>query len=758
MEKNLKIDANTSVREIMQKFPATRKVFDQYGLLGCGGPEGPTEPVSLFARVHQMDLGQLLEQIHQVVSGEEESVLLAAPGSGALPQPAANAAEGRAVEDPLILPHLFIRTASLSFITGGCLAGAIFLVLISYYGTFEMARRWIGWTTHVQMHGHVQLSGWVTLFIMGLAYFALPRFLAVNLPQTSAMRASYWLMLGGILLRIFYQPFSSERWAANWVVWGALAELAAAVLFFRVVLQAARSSAKKNEPYVQFLKWGSGWLLVSQGILLVHAAGALVQGRAVLLSRPVDEAYLHLLLMGFVGLFIMGVTLRTLPLMLDFRRRAGESLQRRVLVAWNLAVALFAGGQLLKLGGGAWGESGVLAGAWLELLTGMAFLIALNPFQKPQASQPDGSPAEWLWLVRAAYFWFAVALLMEVVLAAWPVATGAALAPSYWGAFRHALTVGWISMMIFGMAYRMIPVMEGRALALAWTAPVVFWLANLGTLGRVGLQSLGATVPAVIPWMAPTGVVELSAGVFFTVAIWRTMRKSPESLREAAEPLELEIGLKIGPDTVVGKVLGAYPDSLDVFIRHGFTAMKNPALRAVASKMVTISQACRMHGIDLVALLRDLDSLANPKGTTLPDKPAPLAKTDSEKPVLVQLASAASGAAAGPERKKLEEDVWSVLRRLEDPEFPGISLMDLGLIYEVTTPSAQEVNIRMTLTSRDCPAASAITGAVRKRVEYTTSARCNVELVWEPPWTPDRITAAGRELLGQTVAPGKITS
>jgi uncharacterized protein involved in response to NO len=632
MENHLAIDANTSVREIMRKFPSTRKVFDQYGLLGCGGPEGPTEPVSLFARVHQMDLDRLLAQIRHAVSGGEESVPAPASGSGALPRPAANQAESRALDDPRTLPHLFIRTATLAFISVGALTGAIFLALISFYGTFEMASRWSGWTAHVQMHGHVQLSGWVTLFIMGLTYFALPRFLAVDLPQSSAPKISYGLMVAGILLRVFYQPFSSESWAANWVMLGALAELAAAVLFFRVVLQAARLSSRKNEPYVQYLKWGSWWLLVSQGILLVHAAAALVAGRAVLLGRPVDEAYLHVTLMGFVGLFILGVTLRTLPLMLDFRRRAPENLQRGVLAAWNLAVALFAGGQLWKLGSGVWGGLGVLAGAWLELLAGAALLIALNPFQKPQAFPQDGSPAEWLWLVRAAYFWFAIALLMEVVLATWPVATGSALQQPYWGAFRHALTVGWVSMMIFGMAYRMIPVMEGRPLALAWTSPLVFWLANFGTLGRVSLQSLGVTVPAAIPWMAPTGVLELSAGIFFTVALWRTIGRSSASLLEVSEKKTGEIG----PDTVVGRVLEAYPESLEVFIRHGFTAMKNPMLRATASKLVTISQACRMHSIDLASLLRDLRSLPKPTGTTR-----------AENPVLVQLVSAHDEASVG---------------------------------------------------------------------------------------------------------------
>ncbi len=653
MANEKQFNENTSVREIIQKFPATRGVFDQYGLMGCGGPEGPTEPLSLFARVHQISLDTLLTQIGQAVSGGVQpggSSMVSSGGASGRPAGAAISASANVAPavDARILPRLFVRSATIAFITGGCLTGALFLLEISRYGTFEMAKLWPGWTVHVQGHGHVQLSGWVTLFIMGIAYFALPRFLVVSLPSPSILRTSYGLMITGILLRIFYQPFSAERWAANWVFLGAVAEVAAAALFLRIVLQAVRLSPKRNEPYAQYLKWGAGWLLVSQAILLVHAAAAVVEGNAVILGRPVDEAYLHVTLMGFTGLFIFGVTLRTIPLMLDFRHVAGARLQRLVLAAWNAGVLLFASGQLMRLGGAANGQGAILAGALVELAAGTAFLIGLNPFQKPQASPKEsaseaageGVPPAWLWLVRAAYVWLAVALVMEAVLAASTILGGSIPAPPYWGAFRHALTVGWVSMMIFGMAYRMIPVMEGRAPAMTWTAPVVFWLANLGAIGRVSLESLGVTHPEVIRWMAPTGFIELSAGVLFTIALWQTVR-APQEDSETEEELE------IGPDTVVGKVLNAYPESLKIFVGHGFAALQNPVMRAMASKMVTISQACRMHGIELDALLRDLTALEPPEKRAKKAGMPAARMAAGERSLLVQLTAPVAGKKLG---------------------------------------------------------------------------------------------------------------
>jgi metal-sulfur cluster biosynthetic enzyme len=716
---NIRIDPTMTVRETMQKFPTTRHVFDRYGLMGCGGKDGPAEPLALFARVHQIELDQLCTELEAAVNGEPFS----RPVFASQPE---NSPHGTRESDVTRLPHLFIRTALIALLTGGCLAGAVLLFLISYYGTFQMTEFWPAWGTYVQVHAHVQLSGWVALFIMGIAYFALPRFLAVTLPQSTAPQISFALMLAGIVLRTLYQPFSSERWAANLVAWGAAAEFVASVLFLRVLLGAIRQTTKATEPYTRYLQLATAWFVISQAILLVHAAAALVEGRPVLLSKGLDEAYLHTMLMGFIGLFILGVTLRTIPLMLDFPRKPSATLQYVVLLAWNGGILLFAGGRLLEWAGSPFADTWVLAGSAAELLAGCAFVVSLNPFQKPQASLPKETPAQWSWMVRAAYVWFTAAIVLQAVLTIVPMATGTELTSTYWGAFRHTLTVGWISMMIFGMAYRMIPVMEGRAVAMAWTAPVVFWLVNLGNIWRVGLQSLSHSVPSVLPWMAPSGALELTAGALFALSIWRTTAKPESIVNPADEPVGTKHhrgDLVIDPDTVVAAVLAAYPSSVDIFVRHGFTEMRNSVLRATAAKLVTIGQACSLHSVDLGALLKDLRALQTP-------------------PTLVQIASLKNNE-TDPARRSLEEKVWSVLQGFHDPEFPSMSVVDLGLIYEVSVPSPQEVTVRMTLTSRDCPAANAITGAIRKRVEYATSSRCQVQLVWDPPWNPDRIRAAG---------------
>ena len=63
------------------------------------------------------------------------------------------------------------------------------------------------------------------------------------------------------------------------------------------------------------------------------------------------------------------------------------------------------------------------------------------------------------------------------------------------------------------------------------------------------------------------------------------------------------------PQTKVGDVLTHYPQSLEVFLRHGFGPLANPVLRKTMARVVTIEQACRREGVSLAQLLEDLNSL-----------------------------------------------------------------------------------------------------------------------------------------------------
>jgi len=108
-----------------------------------------------------------------------------------------------------------------------------------------------------------------------------------------------------------------------------------------------------------------------------------------------------------------------------------------------------------------------------------------------------------------------------------------------------------------------------------------------------------------------------------------------------------------------------------------------------------------------------------------------------------------------------EQDVLSALKSCYDPEIP-VNIVDLGLIYKVdvvSTPpenpvvnpeeSKRDVTVEMTLTAQGCPEHVNISAQVKSRVEQLPGvANCTVNVVWTPPWTPERLSPEARKQLG----------
>jgi metal-sulfur cluster biosynthetic enzyme len=99
-----------------------------------------------------------------------------------------------------------------------------------------------------------------------------------------------------------------------------------------------------------------------------------------------------------------------------------------------------------------------------------------------------------------------------------------------------------------------------------------------------------------------------------------------------------------------------------------------------------------------------------------------------------------------------EQDVLSALKSCYDPEIP-VNIVDLGLIYNVNFAAAvddkQDVTVEMTLTAQGCPEHVNISAQVKSRLEQLQGIRnATVNVVWTPPWTPERISPDARKQLG----------
>jgi len=100
-----------------------------------------------------------------------------------------------------------------------------------------------------------------------------------------------------------------------------------------------------------------------------------------------------------------------------------------------------------------------------------------------------------------------------------------------------------------------------------------------------------------------------------------------------------------------------------------------------------------------------------------------------------------------------QEEVLTALKDCHDPEIP-VNIVDLGLVYNVALApaadaTAQDVTIDLTLTSPGCPSHVQISADVTKRLlQIPGIANAAVNIVWEPQWTPERLSAAAKEQLG----------
>ena len=96
-----------------------------------------------------------------------------------------------------------------------------------------------------------------------------------------------------------------------------------------------------------------------------------------------------------------------------------------------------------------------------------------------------------------------------------------------------------------------------------------------------------------------------------------------------------------------------------------------------------------------------------------------------------------------------QEEVIEIIKDCYDPEIP-INIYDLGLIYEIDA-KPESVGVKMTLTTQGCPAAQTLPEQVRQKISSTLGiTQVNVELTFNPPWSPERISPEGRKKLGIT--------
>jgi len=130
-------------------------------------------------------------------------------------------------------------------------------------------------------------------------------------------------------------------------------------------------------------------------------------------------------------------------------------------------------------------------------------------------------------------------------------------------------------------------------------------------------------------------------------------------------------------------------------------------------------------------------------------KPLPVVQTPAGADERPTATSETSAIVADAERTEaLKPAILDAIRTVFDPEIP-VNILELGLVYDVWVDAAGAAGVRMTLTAPGCPAAQSLPVEVARKVKAVPGvADARVDVVWDPPWTKDRMSDAAKLQLG----------
>ena len=147
--------------------------------------------------------------------------------------------------------------------------------------------------------------------------------------------------------------------------------------------------------------------------------------------------------------------------------------------------------------------------------------------------------------------------------------------------------------------------------------------------------------------------------------------------------------------------------------------------------------------------VEEVDAVAKPPRASVDDAQTPRESFERKRDYLEGfLAQKPPVAHAGEPGGNLYEGVVEALKEIYDPEIP-VNIYDLGLIYDVEITPENHAMVKMTLTTPHCPVAESMPGEVELRVGSVPGVgHAEVELVWDPPWDPQKMTDEAKLELG----------
>lgn len=585
--------------DVLRSYPGLRCIFDRYGLRGCGGPNGPAETIEYFARAHGVDRDNLMNELNNAAARPLASEEMAPYTRDRLDE----------LGDTIY--RRFFKAGVLVVLTAGAAWGALLLLRIGWHKTFTSI------SIHdVNAHGHAQIFGWVGLFVMGFAYQAFPRMKHTNLWRPDLAIMSFYLMVFGIFARAIGEPLFDRPMFRELAVAAGLAEIAAICIFIAVLLNTFRISGKPYERHEAFILAALGFFFFQAvydlGLLYVTTA-AIDRSQLLQLVATYQAPLRDLQIHGFALLMILGVGTRMFPALFGMARPG----PRLVTGSFGIMIVAILGEAafflvMRRTGDYRWAIPMYAAMVALALAS-VALTFRWGFLSRPTETDRSTKFVRFAvaWLHTSMFLLVLVPVYMRVVL---PGADS--LSPSgqdalsigfshaYYGAVRHAITVGFISLTILGMAAKVVPTLNGvdiRRLHGLW---IPFILVNAGCLMRVSFQIATDFREWAYPIAGVSGLLELSGIAIWGIHLWRIMN----GWKPIDQPVTRPTG--ITADDKIGLIVDWFPETLPVLVSRGFTPLANPVMRRTIAKTVSVKMAAAHQNLELDALLEELNAVA----------------------------------------------------------------------------------------------------------------------------------------------------
>ncbi|GHO83613.1 hypothetical protein [Dictyobacter formicarum] len=414
------------------------------------------------------------------------------------------------------------------------------------------------WEAVVQAHGHLQLYGWAGLFVLGIALHFFPRLCGAPLAGARFLPWLLGIAIVSLILRAVSQPglimVDAPAWRLMLVNSGLFEVIAIGGILFLIGVTARRGPPAKTRPaYWSVLPFFVGAFCSSGIASIVNLLNVVqaAQGSGLALYRS-DALNVTLGLFGFLVPIALAMSARSLPMYAEL-----DGFPRRAL--WPLSGTYFTGLALMSVG-----TANNLPQFWANIIGGLGMLltggvvllfvgtflrlmrkrgrlpqrvaqlapkpVALAQSYKKQIKKEQANYGPFVGLVASSYLWALLGALLLLIDGLSLLATGSA--PVAIDAIRHSFAIGFIALLICGIAPRMLPSFSGCQIVSPRLVSATLWLGNAAVVLRVSPLLLSPFIHSAQGYalstilMGLSGPCGLALAICLTINLWPTLYSS----------------------------------------------------------------------------------------------------------------------------------------------------------------------------------------------------------------------------------------